>query len=129
VNAVLADVTLISHALFVAFVIGGQAAILIGWSSGWGWTRTLVFRGAHAAAIGVVVVKAWLEIPCVLTELENTLRERAGAAPYQQTFIGYWLGRLVYYSAPPWVFILAYSLFALLALATWVAYPPTRSPR
>lgn len=94
-----------------------------------GWTRRLVVRGAHAAAIGLVVVKTWLGIPCVLTVLENLLRERAGTEPYHQTFIGYWLGRLLFYSAPSWVFTLAYSLFALVALATWIAYPPVRSLR
>jgi hypothetical protein len=125
----LADATLVSHALFVAFVIGGQAAVLIGWWRGWGWTRGAVFRYAHATAIGVVVIKAWLGIPCVLTVLENALRARAGAEPYRQTFIAYWLGRLLYYSAPPWVFTLAYSLFALLALAAWIAVPPGRLAR
>ncbi|MFZ5875870.1 MAG: DUF2784 domain-containing protein [Nitrospirota bacterium] len=127
--AVLADLTLVAHALFVAFVIGGQAAVLIGWRRGWRWTRGALFRYAHAAAIGIVVVKAWAGIPCVLTVLENALRERAGAVPYQETFIAHWVGRLLFYSAPPWVFTLAYSLFALLVFATWVAYPPARSPR
>jgi hypothetical protein len=127
--AVLADVTLIAHAIFVVFVIGGQAAIIIGWRRGWGWTRRGVFRGVHLAAIGIVVVKTWLSVPCVLTVLEDALRERSGAEPYQQTFIGYWLGRLLYYSAPPWIFVLGYSLFAMLALAAFIAYPPTRSPR
>jgi hypothetical protein len=74
--AVLADVTLVTHALFVAVVIGGQAAILIGWSSGWTWTRAPIVRAAHAA----VVVKAWLGIPCALTVLENVLRGR-GSLP------------------------------------------------
>jgi hypothetical protein len=124
--SLLADITLGAHALFVAFVIGGQAGILIGWWRGWAWTRRPLFRTAHAAAIGIVAVKAWLGIPCVLTVLESWLRMRAGAAPYQQTFIGHWLGGLLFYDAPPWVFTVAYSLFAVLVLATWIAYPPRR---
>ncbi|HET8761566.1 MAG TPA: DUF2784 domain-containing protein [Nitrospiria bacterium] len=127
--AVLADVTLITHALFVAFVICGQAAVLVGWVRDWRWPRRATFRGAHLVAIGGVVLKSWLGVPCVLTVLENALRARSGAAPYQETFIAHWVGRLLFYPAPPWVFTLAYSLFALLTLATLIAYPPTRSPR
>jgi hypothetical protein len=126
--SLLADATLAAHALFVAFVVGGQAGILIG-RRRWAWTRGPVFRYAHAGAIGVVVVKAWWGMPCALTVLESWLRTRAGTAAYHQTFIGHWLGRLVYYEAPSWAFTLAYSLFAVLVLATWIAVPPRRRVR
>jgi hypothetical protein len=125
----LADVTLIAHACFVAFVVGGQAGILIGWWRGWVWTRLPAFRLAHASAIGVVAAKAWLGVPCVLTVLENSFRVRAGGAPYQQTFVGHWVGRFLFYDAPPWAFTLAYSFFAVLVLATWFAVPPRRPAR
>jgi hypothetical protein len=124
--AVLADVTVTVHAAFVAFVIVGQMAILIGWIKGWGWTRHLVFRAAHLAAIGFVVLESWFDIPCSLTVLENALRARSGLQPYEQTFIGYWLERLLYYSAPSWVFTLIYTLLGALTLAVFFAYPPRR---
>ena len=47
-----ADAVVTVHAAFVVFVGGGQAAILIGWINYWNWTRHLVFRVAHLAAIG-----------------------------------------------------------------------------
>jgi hypothetical protein len=124
--SLLADVTAVVHAAFVAFVVGAQALVLIGWAAGWTWTRNAIFRTLHAAAIAIVVLKAWLDIPCALTVLENEFRARSGLQAYEQTFIGYWIGRLLYYEAPAWVFTMAYTLFGALVLATLLAYPPRR---
>ena len=38
---------------------------------------------------------------------------------YEGSFIGHWLQQLLYYEAPHWVFVSAYSLFGLLVLASW----------
>jgi hypothetical protein len=121
-----ADTVVTIHALFVAFVVVGQAAILIGWIKHWNWTRHLVFRVAHLAAIGFVVLESWFDIPCSLTLLENRFRVLAGAEPYEISFIGYWLDRLLFYTAPAWVFTLIYSLFGTLAVVTLLAYQPRR---
>lgn len=114
------------HAAFVAFVVGGQAAILVGWGRGWQWTRAFGFRAVHLAAIGLVVLESWLDIPCSLTVLEDALRARSGAQGYEQGFIADWLTRLIYYSAPAWVFTVVYTLAGALILATFVLYPPIR---
>ncbi|MBI3606767.1 MAG: DUF2784 domain-containing protein [Nitrospirae bacterium] len=124
--ALAADAVVTIHAVFVAFVIGGQAAILIGWVKRWNWTRHLVFRIAHLAAIGFVVLESWFDIPCSLTLLENRFRVLAGAEPYEISFIGYWLDRLLFYTAPAWAFTLIYSLFGALVVITFLAYPPRR---
>lgn len=125
--ALLADFTLAVHAAFVAFVVGGQVAILIGWLRDWEWTRGRLFRFTHLAAIGFVVLESWFEIPCSLTVLENAFRIRSGAAAYEQSFIGHWLAHLLFYEAPPWVFTLIHTLFGALVVATFFAYPPRRS--
>jgi Protein of Unknown function (DUF2784) len=123
----LADGVLVLHAAFVLFVVGGQVVILAGWLGGWAWTRGLLFRLLHLCSIGFVVLEAWFGVPCPLTILENDLRLRAGeAAAYQVSFIGYWVGRLLYYTAPPWVFTTLYTAFSLLVVATFVWYPPQR---
>ena len=74
--SVLADLVLVSHALFVGFVVFGFALILAGLALGWAWARSPGFRYAHLAAIGVVVVQAWFGIECPLTTLESALRTR-----------------------------------------------------
>ena len=122
----LADFVLVTHALFVGFVVVGFGLILLGLARGWRWVRRPAFRYAHLAAIGVVVLQAWCGLECPLTSLENALRARAGQVGYGASFIQDWLNRLLYYRADTWVFTLLYSLFgAAVALVWWFA-PPVR---
>ena len=51
-----------------------------------------------------MVVQSWLGAVCPLIFLEVQLREKAAAATYVGGFIEYWLHRLIYLEAPPWVF-------------------------
>jgi hypothetical protein len=71
-----------------------------------------------------VVAESWLGIVCPLTSLEQWLRERSGQFSYEGDFIAHWLGRLMFYQAPPWVFIAAYSVFAMLVIVSWLIVPP-----
>jgi Protein of Unknown function (DUF2784) len=121
----LADVVLILHFAIVAFVVGGLVLTIVGNVSAWRWVNVLWFRLAHLAAIGIVVAQAWFGATCPLTSLEMWLRANARQTTYSGSFIEHWLQRLLYYEAPSWVFILAYSLFGLLVVATWWRFPPT----
>lgn len=120
----LADVVLVVHVGFVAFVIFGLLLILLGGLLGWGWVRVPLFRLLHLLAIGQVVVQSWLGIVCPLTTLEMWLRELAGDATYQGTFIAYWLQKILFYQAPPWVFAVCYTLFGSLVVTSWVLVRP-----
>jgi polyferredoxin len=120
----LADLTVVMHAGFVLFVVGGQLAILAGWARRWRWTRDPVFRVAHLIAIGFVVLEAWCGIVCPLTVLEKALRGLAGVPVYEGSFIGYWVHRLLFYQGPGWVFTLVHSLFGAAVVVSFVAYPP-----
>jgi hypothetical protein len=120
----LADTVLALHVGVVLFVIGGLVLILVGNALDWRWVNAWWLRLTHLAAIGVVVAESWLGIVCPLTTLEMWLRARAGAATYGGSFVEHWLQRLLYYDAPPWVFVLGYSLFGLLVVGTWWLYPP-----
>ena len=122
----LADITLAFHVAYVLFVVGGQVFILIGWARGWQAARNFTFRLLHLAGIGFVVLESWLGARCPLTVLENHLRQGAGGSSQDMSFVGYWLGRLLFYSAPEWVFTLVYSLFAAVVITTWLLYPPRR---
>jgi hypothetical protein len=120
----LADAVLALHVAVVIFVGGGLLLILVGNWRRWSWVNAWWFRLVHLAAIGVVVAEAWLGIVCPLTTLEMWLRARAAGTTYGGSFIEHWLQRVLYYDAPPWVFVLAYSLFGLSVLATWWFFPP-----
>lgn len=125
--APLADLVLILHLAVVLFVVGGLVAIVAGnlRKHRWPLVNRLGFRLAHLAAIGVVAAQAWLGQTCPLTLLEDWLRRQAGQRGYgEQGFIADWLHRLLFYSAPDWVFALLYSGFGLLVLAAWWYFPP-----
>lgn len=122
----LADAVLLLHLGIVVFVVGALVLIVLGNRRGWGWVNDLGFRLAHLAAIGVVVVQSWLGATCPLTTLESWLRVQAGASGYAAGFIEHWVTRLLFWAAPAWVFVLAYSVFGLLVALAWWRFPPRR---
>lgn len=122
---VAADLALVAHALFVAFVVVGQFLILVGWVRGWRWTCNPAFRLLHLGAIVLVVLESWLGVTCPLTWLEFRLRAAAGTPVAADGFLAYWLQRLIFYDAPSWVFTLIHTVFGALVAATFVFYPPS----
>jgi len=122
----LADAVLVIHFGIVLFVVGGLVVVLAGNGLQWRWVNDWWFRLAHLAAIGFVVVQAWLGQLCPLTTLESWLRVQSGSASYTSSFVEHWLQRLIYHEAPLWVFTLAYTGFAMLVLLAWWRFPPRR---
>ena len=124
----LADAVLVVHAGIAAFVLAGPVLVVVGNRRRWRWANDLRFRVAHATAIAIVVAESWFGLACPLTMLEMRLRASAGEASYGGGFVEHWLHHLLCYSAPPWVFVAAYTVFACLVLMTWWYFPP-RSKR
>lgn len=114
-----ADLLLLLHVLFVAFVILGLVLVIVGKPMNWCWVRNPWFRLAHLVAIAVVVLQSWLGAICPLTTWEMALRARAGAATYTGAFVAHWLERLLYYQAPAWVFVVCYTVFGAAVVASW----------
>lgn len=82
----LADLTVIVHVAFIVFVMGG------------GW---LVLRKPRVAWLHVPMALwgAWIEFAgriCPLTPLENWLRQRAGEAAYETSFVEQYLLPVLY---------------------------------
>jgi len=120
----LANLILAIHALFVAFVVLGLVAVLLGKYRHWGWVRNLRFRLIHLVAICIVMAESWLGLVCPLTEWENRVREAAGSETYSDSFIQHWLHQILFYDFVPWVFTLAYTAFGILVLFAWLFVPP-----
>lgn len=124
--APLADAVLIVHFLFVLFVVGGLLAIWIGAALGWVWVRNLRFRVLHLAAIFFVAAESLVGMACPLTVWEDFLRNTGlGGTSFMQR----WVGRLIFYDLPEWIFTLAYVLFALAVLATFQLIRPRHARR
>lgn len=121
-----ADLVLLLHVLFVAFVVFGLVLVVAGKLLGWSWVRNPWFRIAHLAAIVVVATQAWFGVVCPLTNWEMALRQRGGDATYSGAFVAHWLEAILYYQAPNWVFAVCYTLFGLAVLASWFWVRPRR---
>ena len=130
----LADAVVVFHFAYVAFVVGGMAAICIGVILGWRWVRNFWFRGIHFLMIAVVAAESLVGVLCPLTEWEDRLRERAGEPPTEPvSFIGRWVHKLLFFDLPPAVLSTGYCLFGLAVLLTLIVAPPRwpwkRGPR
>lgn len=128
IAALLADAILVVHVGVVAFVVLGEALILFGAWRGWAWVRNFAWRLTHVLLMVFIAAQAWLGELCPLTEWEQALRGHAGQAGYEGSFIEHWLARLIFFEAPWWAFVAAYSGFAVLVVATWFWIAPRRSP-
>ncbi len=121
-----ANTLLIVHMAFVVFVILGLALIYLGYFFNWSWVRNFWFRILHLLAIAIVVLQSWFGIICPLTIWEMQLRQQAGDATYSGSFIAHWLQQLLFFEAPPWVFILCYTVFGALVVLSWFVVKPYR---
>ncbi len=118
-SLIAADTLLIFHALFVLFVVVGLLLVVVGGLRQWSWVHNPWFRLGHLVAIGFVVLQSWAGQICPLTTWEMALRSRGGQGTYEGSFISHWVGELLYYDAPIWVFAVIYTVFGALVVACW----------
>jgi hypothetical protein len=125
--ALLADALLSLHMGVVLFVVGLLPLVLLGGARGWRWVRHTGLRFTHLGLMVFIAAQAWLGQLCPLTVWEQDLRHLAGQARYSGSFIEHWLSRLLYWEAPWWVFVAAYTGFALLVALVWWKVPPGKA--
>jgi hypothetical protein len=125
---ILADLLVVIHFLFVAFVVVGQLLIMVGAPFRWRWTRNFWFRLAHLACIAIVASEAAANIKCPCTVWEDQLRAAAGKPVEEGTFMGRLAHNLLFYDADPALFPPMHMLFGALVLETFLLFPP-RWPR
>jgi hypothetical protein len=121
----LADAIVVVHLLIVLFVVTGVPLVYLGAARRWAWVRSRRWRLLHLAAIAVIAAESLVGIDCPLTVWEDRLR----GEQISTGFIERWIDRILFYDAPTWVFTVAYVAFAALVVITWIAVPPTRTPR
>ncbi len=122
----LADLVVASDLAYVAFVVVGMAAILVGLVLRWSWVRNFWFRTIHLLMIGIVVVESLLGIVCPLTTWEDRLREANDETVESGSFIGRWIHDLLFVDAQPWLLTTCYVIFGLAVLAVFILAPPRR---
>ena len=122
--ALLADLVVVLHAVYVGVVVFGLAAILTGAAVGWQWVRNFWFRTIHLGLIATIVVFPLIGGLCPLTDLENWFRERGGQETYPGSFIAHWIHELLFVDVPPWMIAVSYCAFGLAVLLAFFLVPP-----
>ena len=121
----LADTILFIHLALVLFIVLGLPLIYLSATCRWAWAPSWRWRAAHLAAIVFVALESLLGIACPLTVWEDALRGHQPGTGW----IERWADRILFYNFPAWVFIVVYTVFALLVAITWVVVPPIKSRR
>jgi polyferredoxin len=120
----LAEAILVIHFGIAAFIVLGFVLIPLGAMLGWQWIRSRRLRTIHLVAISFVAAESVAGIACPLTVWEDLLR---GTAPGDGSFIERWVGGLLYYDLPAWVFLGTYVALAMLGGLLWFCIPPRRA--
>jgi Protein of Unknown function (DUF2784) len=120
----LADGVLLFHAAYVAYVVFGLAAIVLGIALDWNWVRNFWFRASHLAAIALVMAESIVGLACPLTTLENRLRMAAGERGYRAGCVAHWVQPLIFFDFPQWVFTIGYVAFATIVAGVFWLAPP-----
>ena len=83
---ILADLVVVAHVLFIAFVAVGSTLV-------WKWPGLLWL---HVPAVLWAAAIVMVGFTCPLTPLEKDLRERAGESSYDGGFVDHYLVDVVY---------------------------------
>ena len=124
-----ADGILAVHLAWVSFIVLMVPLILLGGLLQWKWVRHRRLRMIHLGMLVYVIGESLLGIPCPLTVWENRLRQEAGQLGYDESFMGHWMRKVLYYDFSPEVFTVLYVAFGVLLLGLFWWVPPEKKTR
>jgi len=128
--ALLADLIVILHLIYVLFAVGGQLAIILGWALHQAFSRNPAFRLWPLAAVAIVAVEASIGLFCPLTLWEYNLRQLAGQRVDKDiSFVGRLVRLIIFYDLPDWAFTALHISFGLLVILTFILVPPRFSKK
>jgi hypothetical protein len=124
-NALLADLILYFHFLYVLGVLVPIPLIVIGSWYDWKWVRLLWLRRVHACMMLLVVLEAFIGMICPLTEWETAIRAKGpGGNIYPKGFIAALVAKLLFSDFELWVYTLLYIVTALIIIDLYILIPP-----
>ena len=122
--SLLADLLVVIHIAYVAYIVLGLALLFVGLWRKWNWVDNPWFRLTHLTAILIVVSELIFKTACPLTVWELRLRALAGQPVSELTF----MGRLMHYvllgALPAGVTNAMYIVFGLVITIAFVLAPP-----
>lgn len=121
----LADALVFVHLLYCAYVVVGQAAIIVAAPFNWKWARNPWFRYTHLLAIAVVVLEVGMGWKCPLTTWEEQLRTLAGQDIHQsESFLGRLAHNTLFFDAPPIFFNTLHVAMGVVVAQGLIMFPP-----
>ncbi|MGA8549025.1 MAG: DUF2784 family protein [Stellaceae bacterium] len=115
----LAEAVLAAHLAIILFNLFGLIVVPLGAGRGWRFVHVAWWRVLHLALLAAVAAQALAGRACFLTVWQSEL---AGGAANPVPLIMGWVGRLIYWRLPIWVFAVLYALVFGYALALlWLA--------
>lgn len=120
----LADVVLFVHLAVILFNVFGMLVIPLGAWRKWRFVHIFWWRAMHVAILFVVAVQALLERACFLTLWQSDLLQSAGTAASPEPLVQRWVGRLIYWPLPLWIFAVLYSVVLIYVALLWWLVPP-----
>ena len=122
--AALADLIVVVHFLIVAFVLGSQVLILLGYWRHWIWIRKTAFRIIHLILVVFIAVQSLAGNLCPLTIWEYRLRLLAGQVVEKDvSFMARLFRYIIFYDLPAWAFNVIYVSFGILVIMTFFLIP------
>jgi Protein of Unknown function (DUF2784) len=122
----LADAVLLCHVGIVLFNVFGLVAIPLGAWRRWSFVRIFWWRAVHLGILAIVALQAVVQRACFLTIWQSDLMRAAGTAASDAPLLQRWLGQLLYWRLPPWVFAVLYVAICAYTLLLWILVPPRR---
>ena len=118
----ISDIVLILHFCIVIFITLGFFLVPVGYKLNWEWLRNIKLRSLHLGLICLVALETFLGVKCPLTIIEIKLNN----LNYSETFIAYWISRVVYWDLPTLFFIVLYALCVIWTILMWKIFPPSK---
>ena len=121
-NSFISDVVLVFHFIIIIFICFGFLLVPIGYKMKWIWLSNLKLRFFHLSLICFVTIEAIIGMTCPLTIIENIFNENK----YSQSFIKFWVSKIIYWDLPTLFFIILYTFCAFWTILMWKIFPPKK---
>ena len=118
----ISEIVLSLHLCIVIYITSGFFLVPLGYKYEWEWSKNIKLRALHLGLICFVTVETLIGITCPLTVIEINLNN----FDYSQSFVSYWLSKIIYWNLPTIFFITLYSTLTLWSILMWRIFPPKK---
>ena len=116
------DFIIFFHFVIVIFITSLLVLIPLGYKFNWKLLQNKTVRKTHLGLMSFVTFEAIIGMTCPLTMVENYL----SGMSQNETFISYWLGKVIYWNFPSIFFTIIYCLCLTWIILMWRIFPPKK---